>query len=61
MDTGMRTSTNAGIAGALSILIIWLLSLAGIVVPVGYEAAIATAAAWIIARFSKTQTNPGVI
>ncbi len=61
MDTGFRTSTNAGVAGAASILLIWILSLFGVVVPVGFEAAIATFAAWLVARFSKTQKDPGLL
>jgi len=63
MDTGLRTSTNAGLAGGIAVLIIWVggmfapESMAN--APAGLEAAITGIIMALVARFSSTPKNPG--
>ena len=68
IDIGTRTSTNAlvggGIMSTIYVQLIGLLPFPGLVAALTTPEAIALAAtafAWIVARFSKTPPNPGVI
>jgi hypothetical protein len=68
IDIGTRTSTNAlvggGILSTIYVQLIGLLPFPGLVAALTTPEAVALAAtafAWIVARFSKTPPNPGVI
>ena len=63
IDTGFRTSTNAGVAGGLAIVVIFILTLIWpeqmMNSPMGLEAGLTALFMGLVARFSKTPDNPG--
>lgn len=64
-EVGMRTSTNAGIAGIIVNILIqvlqWLPATAELGSSPEVAAGLTAIAMWIVARISKTPANPGVL
>ena len=65
IDSGLRTSTNTGLAGAVTVIgmfiagAIWPAALAS--ASAGLEAAITVVVVTLVARFSKTPKAPGKV
>src|SRR5690606_25882776 len=64
-EVGMRTSTNAGIAGIVVNILIqvlqWLPATAELGASPEVAAGLTAIAMWIVARISKTPANPGLL
>ncbi len=65
MDTGLRTSSNAGIAGGLAVVLMWILGWqlpeAMDMAPAGLEAAFTVIIMTFFGRISKTPKKPGIV